>query len=213
MGGIHFLFIHSATVLGEGQILVNWPISPWFARAKAIFVAAGEESTNFGISSNFFTNLEGGVFKCLMEAATRAWKAHASMSGGGSGGDGPPDRGSHCWSRLRRRVWSDHSILGSFWEQWEALMWSLRVIKTGVGSILCDNKLVTITNPSKPGSDMRLEFVKLGVAYPWFHYVNSTCKQHKPIWVDIPICERPILPWIPKVLRGITNTRCKPLCV
>jgi hypothetical protein len=48
-----------ATILGEGQIPVNQPIKPQFARASAFFMVKEVGSEILGISSIFLKNLEG----------------------------------------------------------------------------------------------------------------------------------------------------------
>jgi hypothetical protein len=71
-------------------MLVNWPINPFYVSTNAFLQDAVEGSSISGSSSNFFTNLEGYDFYCLIEFLTSVWNVEASVSRGR--GKRPPEQ-------------------------------------------------------------------------------------------------------------------------
>lgn len=88
MRGFQLWSIQIANSLGDGQIPVNYPTRPLAAKRRTKIMDKEAWTGTLGISSSFFTNLEGGgLFDFGAEAMS---ERNASMSSGDVGGKGLP---------------------------------------------------------------------------------------------------------------------------
>jgi hypothetical protein len=90
MSGFQFLCTHASTDLGEGQSLVNCPISPLSAKLTVVLQVSSKGNSTLGMLSSFFTNFcctaDGG----LLEAAVTSFLNASSSGKGGGVGMAPP---------------------------------------------------------------------------------------------------------------------------